>query len=73
MKEESYDYSYQETSENPDTHHSILTQLVSRLLEDGQEAMADVWDTGQTFWPSRPLDSLIRTAELKTLRAAARH
>lgn len=73
MKDESSEYPYQETSDNPDVQHTVLTKLVSILLEDGREAMADAWDAGQTYWPSRPLDSLLRTAELKTFSTAANH
>jgi hypothetical protein len=72
MNDES-SYPYHEPSDNPDTHYAILTGLVSTLIEDGQEAMADAWDATQGYWPNRLLDSLIRTAELKTLSAVAEH
>lgn len=62
----------EEASDDPDAHYACLSRLVSLLLEDGRLAMANAWDCGQTYWPSRPLDSLIRTAELKTFSATTK-
>jgi hypothetical protein len=72
MNDERLGHRYQDTSDNPDEHYSVLTNLVSTLLTDGREAMADAWNARQAYWPSRPIDSAIRTAELKTFSAAAK-
>jgi hypothetical protein len=63
----------EEESDDPDAHYARLSRLVSLLLEDGRLAMTNAWDCGQTYWPTRPLDTLIRTAELKTFSAATKH